>query len=236
MPHSDITLCLTIGNRPSELEQSLPSLLRHYAFEHIIAINDFGDAASSEVFKRICPHATLLHLDRQLGHHRAVDYMYAQVKTPYIFHTEDDWLFEQAPQLASARELLDTNPNISSVCFRSLSDFAAEQRLPELAQIQQAGENSYFRLDALHPEWHGYTFNPNLVRTATWKNINGFAQFKKERHISRHLRSLGFFIAYQNPGSCSHIGFHSVANPISPLQQGLKNIKQAIRKLLSIHR
>ena len=57
----DITLCLTIGKRPKELEESLSSLLSFLPFRHIIAINDFGDELTNDVFTKLCPHGTLIN-------------------------------------------------------------------------------------------------------------------------------------------------------------------------------
>ena len=70
---SDITLCITMGRRPELLKQTLESLFQFYTFENVIAVNDFGDEATSQVFKEICPHGQLLHLEQQQGHHQAVN-------------------------------------------------------------------------------------------------------------------------------------------------------------------
>ena len=99
MKAQDITLCLTIGRRPELLRQTLESLFSQISFEHIIAINDFRDEETNQVFRELCPTGILLNLAEQVGHHKAVDVMYAQVKTNYIFHCEDDWLFDQPIQI-----------------------------------------------------------------------------------------------------------------------------------------
>jgi hypothetical protein len=72
----DVDLCLTIGRRPTLLRQTLESLLPRANFKKIIAINDFRDEETNDVFKELCPNGILLNLDKQLGHHRAVDLMY----------------------------------------------------------------------------------------------------------------------------------------------------------------
>lgn len=87
---SEITLCLTIGNRPEPLEKTLMSLLPRIEFQHIIAINDFRDTPTNEMFLKMCPQGTLINLPKQVGHHQAVDAMYKLVKTKYVFHCEDD--------------------------------------------------------------------------------------------------------------------------------------------------
>lgn len=112
MPN-DITLCLTIGNRPEPLEKTLLSLLPRIDFKHIIAINDFRDAPTNEMFMKICPQGTLINLSTQVGHHQAVDAMYNLVKTKYIFHCEDDWMFDGEIPVQEILKLLDSQPELS---------------------------------------------------------------------------------------------------------------------------
>jgi hypothetical protein len=73
---NEITLCLTIGRRPILLRETLASLLHRAEFKQIIAINDFRDQETNDVFKELCPTGILINPNQQLGHHCAVDLMY----------------------------------------------------------------------------------------------------------------------------------------------------------------
>lgn len=221
---NNITLCLTIGKRPQELTQSLTSLLHFVDFEHIIAINDFGDTATNDALLACCPNATLIDLGRNLGHHKAVDYMYSNVKTDYIFHSEDDWLFTAMPDLDSAKALLD-KPAVTSVGFRRIDDFIYDETARQKLTTLPAPFDDYVRADHLHDQWHGYTFNPHLAKKDLWQRYAPFAKFKKERHISRYLRKSGRYIVYQKHGVCHHIGHDSVSRP--------PTLWQKIRHLMS---
>lgn len=221
----NITLCLTIGKRPNELSQTLESLFKFISFKHILAINDFGDEETNQVFKKYCPNGVIVNLDcqeRNLGHHRAIDFLYSQIKTDYVFHCEDDWLFTSQPDLDLALQLLNNNEKISCVCFRKLSDFDFKNNEEKKFKMIQNNFGNYIRLDHLHEQWHGYSFNPHLAKSALWGNHQPFASFKKERHISRYLRSLGFHMAYLEQANCHHIGFESVGNPPKTFWQKLK--------------
>lgn len=202
----DVTLCLTMGKRPDELTKTLQKLLSLESFARVIAINDFRDEATNQAFLDVCPEGELICLDRQLGHHSAVDYMYARVTTPYVFHCEDDWLFNESLNLCNAIKLLDALPEAAQVCFRDLADcyLTAEEKL-QAKHFNTQGVN-YYRIEHLHPQWHGFTFNPSVFKLDLWRNLGGFASFKKERHISRKLRSMGKYTVYMNPGPCAHIG------------------------------
>lgn len=215
MPH-DITLCLTIGKRPQELRQTLQGLQALQAltdFAQVVAINDFGDEATSQAFQSLCPQGLLLNPGRQ-GHHKAVDTLYQHIRTPYVFHCEDDWAFDSLPDWAALKRLLQARPELTAVCLRKLQDF---QLTPEeLARVrfdeQQGLQLAY--LHPLHEQWHGYTFNPHLARMDTYRALAPFARFGKERHISRQFRSQGRHVAYLQAGHCQHIGVHSVSVPL----------------------
>ena len=65
--NSEIDLCLTIGRRPTLLRKTLESLLPRANFKKIIAINDFRDEETNDVFKELAPAGILINLDKQLG-------------------------------------------------------------------------------------------------------------------------------------------------------------------------
>jgi hypothetical protein len=226
-----VTLCLTIGRRPALLQQTLTSLLDLGDFAKVIAINDFRDRATNDMFMSLCPDGQLISLDKQLGHHGAVDFMYQHVTTPYVLHCEDDWFFDARLDIPRAMDLLKSNSKISQVCLRHISDFQFPDEIEQRLTSVNTTAASYFRLDSTHPQWHGYTFNPHIALLETWKTLGGFSQFKKERHISRQLREQGMFTAYIDPGSCVHIGDEqSVSNDLSAPSR-MRLLRKKIKKM-----
>lgn len=200
-----ITHCLTIGGRPDLLRRTLVSLAGLPALP-TLAINDFGDAETSAVLHELCPEARLVGPGHHLGHHPAVDAMYAEVETPYVFHNEDDWQFSRTDFLSSALRLLEAEPAISAVCFRATADMPLSDADRAKIVTESIGGIRYERLDALHNQWHGYSFNPHLARKSLWEKVGGFSQFEKERHLSRVLRRDGYHVAFLLPEACRHIG------------------------------
>ena len=212
--YDNITLCLTIGKRPDELRQTLHSLLDKVAFAHIIAINDFGDEETNAVFRELCPQGELICLGYNIGHHKACDYMYAKITTPYVFHCEDDWLFDSTPDIEQIIELLDNTPSISAVTLRTIEDMGLSAEQSKLVRHVSAPPIDIAYLSDIHEQWYGYSFNPHIARLDTWKAIAPFAKFKKERHISRALRQQGKHMVFLAQGNCHHIGWeNSLANP-----------------------
>ena len=121
----NITLCLTIGKRPELIRQTLNSLLSKAQFKQIIAINDFRDEETNQVFRELCPNGLPINLPNQVGHHKAVDEKCTHViRTEYIFHCEDDWLFDQPLEFEKyTREILKSNSKATQLCLRKWTDF-----------------------------------------------------------------------------------------------------------------
>ncbi len=218
----EVTLCMTIGNRPELLDQTLGSLLALHTFKHVVAINDFGDAASNAVFRRHCPHGLLVQAPPGNGHHKAIDLLYAQVHTPHIFHIEDDWHFATPIPFAAIFEALATHPRISQVCLRNLDDFAPQGILSNAQPVADCAALPLFSLTALHDQWYGYTFNPHVTTTRLIKALSPFSAHRKERYISRTLRHNGLYTAFLHPGGCTHLGDdHSVTAEVEGRHKGL---------------
>jgi O-antigen ligase len=216
-----VTLCMTMGNRPELLDQTLGSLLALHTFKHVVAINDFGDEASNAVFRRHCPHGVLVETAPGNGHHKAIDLLYAQVTTPHIFHIEDDWHFATPIPFAAIFEALATHTRISQVCLRNLDDFTPGGFAPTAHKVD-GGALPLFKLTALHDQWYGYTFNPHVTTTRLVKSLSPFSAHRKERHISRTLRHNGLYTAFLNPGGCTHLGDdHSVTAEVEGRHKGL---------------
>jgi hypothetical protein len=208
-----VTICITMGLRPDLLRQTLESLHPLIAELPVLAVNDFGDTETNQAFADICPAGEIVDLGGHVGHHRAVDAMYRHVRTPYVMHLEDDWHFVRHNFIQPALELLEENDAISIVCLRDVHDFGFEPEEKTKIVSEKYGATSYLRLDAMHPQWHGFTFNPHISRHSDWSATGGFASFKKERHISRARRAQGHAVAYLEPGACHHIGGEqSIAN------------------------
>lgn len=213
MTLDNVTLCLTIGRRPDNLKQTLESLLARLDFKHIIAINDFGDEETNKVFLEYCPSGELISLGYNLGHHKAIDLIYSKVTTDYIFHCEDDWFFDTTPDIQQSIHIIEHNPDITSICFRKIQDFPFSDDEKSKVKILSNDLKGYARLDYLHDQWHGYTFNPHIAKRQLWEQNKPFSQFNKERHLSRYLRRKGMYVLFLEQGNCRHIGFESIANP-----------------------
>lgn len=222
----NLTACVTMGRRPELLTVTLESLGPLIADIPVLAVNDFGDDETNRVFRRLCPHGLIVNTVARLGHHRAVDLMYKTVKTDFVFHFEDDWAFHRTDFLDECEDILEAVPKAAAVCLRDVEEFVDPKTLVQIDKQATPDGAQYVRLDGIHDQWYGYTFNPHIAPKATWSQTGGFSSFKKERHISRHLRTMGHFVPFLSVSACRHIGEGSSVTPQSP--DFAKRLKQLL--------
>lgn len=229
MSYQEITVCLTYGSRPDLLEITLRGLLPMLSELPVLAVNDFGDAESNRLLLKLCPHATLTTSPGKVGHHPAVDAMYREVRTKFIFHCEDDWEFTDARFLPECKAVLESDPRISQVCVRDPYMIGGFEGM--VSAERDRWRTGVMRLDRIHREWFGFTFNPHLIERRLWQSLGSYSRFRKERHISRTLRSRGMFTAYLDSGRCRHIGGdRSCSSRNNPPAGGLVNWLRSFRR------
>jgi glycosyltransferase involved in cell wall biosynthesis len=198
-----VTLCITTGNRPALLKRTLESLLPFNRFDAVLAVNDFGDEETNEVFHDLCPDGLLVRSPAKRLQHVAIDAMYSRVTTPLIMHCEDDWLFAPGDVLSPAFKALESDSRISAVAF------------PEIRGSEESfvhDSRGYWVPGAHAERTFAYTLQPALLWRSTWETFGPFAQFTSEGKIKRAFYKDGRFAAYIDPGLCSHIGYDSVAH------------------------
>lgn len=202
---NDITMCLTMGRRPQELRATAASLGPDLVRLPILAVNDFGDGATNAVFHELFPRGRIVPLPGHVGHMRALEALYAEVRTPYVFHFEDDWTFTRDDFLDESIAILKASPQVSQVCLRAAQDIKHARLVGrDLLTEVHAGVGT-FRLDVLQDVWYRYTFNPHVARTADWKTIISLG-VRGEKQVSRFMRRTSRYTAFLLDGACHHAG------------------------------
>lgn len=229
MHHDDVTLCVTMGLRPRHLRQTLESLFSYNSFAAVVGVNDFRDRATSRVFKSLCPHATLLVPKRQIGHHRAVDWMYEHVRTPYVMHCEDDWLFDPDIRLGEAHSILDGVPGVSVVSLRKREDLVGRRCQTGIENIAAGQLSCWIQPVSMDPEWGSFTFNPSLLKKELWQQHGPYAGFAREVDISQYFKPQNMAVAFLSSGVCVTTGAQRRTRDIVS-NHPLNKLKWSLRK------
>jgi hypothetical protein len=213
-----VTAVLTSCNRHHLLDTTLSSFFANntYPLEQIIVVEDGAQIANGLQNKYKSKPMLWLSTGRRVGQIAAIDYAYSRVKTPYIFHLEDDWEFYQRGFIERSMKILQRHRKCLQVWIRSLTDTNGHPVEPRIRTVKGIRWQK-LTFDYLGV-WHGFSFNPGLRRLADYVAIGGYgsrAQFdfrytnKSEVAIGRFYKDKGFFAAILSEpleGCVRHIG------------------------------
>nr|USU33653.1 glycosyltransferase [Methylobacterium sp. OTU13CASTA1] len=204
----DVTVVLTSCGRHDLLERTLASFRAwntDQGIAEILVVED-GRGDPSAICRR--HGARLLRLGRSRGQIAAIEAGYAEVRTPYIFHLEDDWEFYRGGFIERSRRLLAADPSTICVWLRDWDDTNGHP----LHFVSPAGDFGVLAF-GYRGKWHGFTFNPGLRRLSDYAAIGSFSRIlvsplKHEGQISQHYHALGFrAVILDRGGYVRHIGW-----------------------------
>ncbi|EEA93398.1 hypothetical protein [Pseudovibrio sp. JE062] len=230
----DVTSCITSCGRLDLLSRTLDSFLPDHQseFAKSIIIDDANTAEIQSWVAENYPDTEVLLNQPQLGQMKSIDKMYAHVSTPFIFHGEDDWLFEAGSTIAACKAVMAAEPKVSVVCVRKLSDL--QQRFQDNCIRKEVDGVKYAVMPVdIHPEWLSFSFNPGLVRKELWDTYGPYEQYGTEERISMIMKKDGWMVAFLDPGACHHIGGGAhVDDPYQPKRANTitSRLKRSIRK------
>ena len=207
---SDVTVVVTSYGRIDLLEKMLASFqeFNSYPVEGFIVIEDDPSARSPANL----PDRTLyLHNRERQGQIRSIDRAYQEVRTPLIFHCEDDWEFSRSSFIQASKEILASFPDILLVKLTERHDPTHDMYEHPIVKLPQ------YPFEVLahgyDQVWHGFTFTPGLRRMADYQRIGSYAQHTGEKSgieaeaaLSELYRQLGYYVAILPEGYVHNTG------------------------------
>jgi hypothetical protein len=126
--------------------------------------------------------------------------MYARIKTPFIFHCEEDWLFTDKSFIEKSMAILNNNPKLLQVHLRAQNDVNGHP-------VEKHCDD--FDLLSLHylGRWNGFSFNPGLRRLCDYNLLDQYVSIGHEIDLSEKYRDLGFRAAILKTKHVEHIGW-----------------------------
>jgi hypothetical protein len=226
---SDVTVVLTSCNRPTLLAETLKSFdkFNTYPLHYFIVIEDSGVKGCNDKLKESYPFITWIENDINKGQPYSIDTAYALVRTPYIFHCEEDWQFYKSGFIEQSKVILENNPNVLQVWIRAENDTNGHPLLPKIYNCKG--------VEYKHPTtkhlgiWNGFSFNPGLRRLKEYKLLDSFSQYAQNgEHGATVEANVGAF--YKNKGFVSAIitgdGFVRHLGDFNNVPRHLKEQKQ----------
>lgn len=204
---NDVTAILTSCGRYDLLEKTVASFDQYNTYDMAakLIIED-GDGNP--------PHFNgwdICKTVQRVGQIKAIDLAYSFVKTKYIFHLENDWLFYAPGFIEKSIEILEKNPQILQVWIRAENDTNGHP-------VVKNPFSKEFNLLSRSYKWKGFSFNPGLRRLSDYKKLpggyNSVAPFNfrqpwaSEMRLGQIYSNMGYSAAIiPGAGFVRHIGY-----------------------------
>jgi hypothetical protein len=163
--------------------------------------------------------------DVRMGQSYSLDRLYSEIKTEYVFHCEDDWLFHTDGFIRPSFDILEKHPNISMVALRS------DWNHPLI-------KDPAFSFNIAEPYWGGVwggtCWNPGMRRLSDYHRYGSYGKhvtygthgLGHEKQWSKMHLDDGYRIAVL-PKHCHHIGANR-SKSIEPLELKIPKLLIAI--------
>lgn len=208
---SDVTLVITSCRRFELLKQTIESFDKYntYPIKEVIITEDSGD---NEIDK-IIPlhwqeHTTAIVNKPKLGQIKSIDLAYELIKTNYIFHCEDDWLFYRNNFIEESKYLLQHNSNILQVWLR---DYNEDIKINYPAEKYTLNNIVFYKLGSNNKYWLGFSLNPGLKRESDYDAIKPYfcnkTADKTESYLSNLYYEKDMFAVFLEKSAVKHIGW-----------------------------
>jgi len=204
-----VTVVITCCGRLGLLRKTLKSFNKFntYPIKEFIIIDDSGDKTIHQTLIKEYAHklsdTTLILNKENIGQSKSIDKAYRLVKTPYIFHLEEDWKFTKEGFIEKSFELMDTDPKMVTVWLRGLRNTSGHTWHDKLLDFNGI---KYHRLRVHKGTFSGYTWNPGLRRTKDYRTVEPFGNITEEK-ASSWFGSLGYYAVILTDIYVKHTGY-----------------------------
>ncbi len=212
---SDVTFFLTSCKRHDLLKVCLETFVKHntYPIEHGIIVEDSDQ--SLEWVREILPFKKLdlINTPGRQGQLANIDKYYPLIKTPYVFHCEDDFVFIRDSFIEPSKKILEADDCCINVWLtqyeQEWEDASKGHRtLPPYHRQFTLDDITFWNVNnIIDGEWGlGFTFQPSLHRMEDWERYGGYTAIidyiapwcnkmdgaQVERNLCRHYIMDGF--------------------------------------------
>lgn len=208
---SEITLMVTSCGRFDLLKRTLETFDRFNTapIREVFITEDSGDEAVRECIPASWrEHTTFIVNNPKLGQMRSIDAAYAQIKTFWVFHCEDDWDFYRPGFIEDSQVLLEADPQALQVWLRSFNhDLQVHSPYVYLNERQVVQGIPFYQLGSHKADWQGFSFNPGLRRLADYQQHAPYAAHSGEKSLSRLYAGENRYALILENDAVLHTGF-----------------------------
>lgn len=205
-----VSIFLTSCNRPALLRKTLESFLEFntYPIEECIIVEDSGLQGINDFVHTLLPFPTrVIYAEKRRGQMKSIENGLQFVKTPFVFHCEEDWRFYKKGFIEDSMEILKKDEMVTTVWLRSQNDIRTRYNMP----ITQVPNENYYKVG---PNIGNFSWNPGLKTIEIAKKFAPYSTNELlticEGGMDKAFRSLGMTSAMTKEvdGYVEHIGWN----------------------------
>ena len=229
---SNVTLVITSCNRFDLLKKTLESFSKNntYPIKEIIIIEDSGNPKIRNIIpNQWLDNTKLIINEKNLGQIKSIDLAYQEVKTDYIFHCEDDWLFYRSGFIEDSMTILESDQSILTVWLRDIEkDIEKNYPFHYVFNEKKIDKISFYQLGSKSSDWRGFTFNPTLKRKSDYKKLLRYERYNMkaittEAFLSNFYDAIGMHVVILKDSAVEHIGWN---DHVFTLEEKYKKINE----------
>ena len=198
-----MSFVITSCGREDLLDRSLKSFFKFNDFP-IEKLFLTEDSVNENLYKRIekkwSNKINLLFNKTKKGQIQSIVEAYKLIKTPYIFHCEDDWIYTRKGFIKDSLKILDYDSKIIQVWLESRESASRLDIFSygPLKKHKGIGFREVYCKEGW--EWGYFSFRPGVKRIYDYNLIGGYADYKNELDIGVSYKKLGYYtVIIENP-------------------------------------
>lgn len=233
---SDVSVVVTSCGRFDLLRRTLASFdaFNTAPIREVLITEDSGDQAVADCIPEHWREHTRFFVNvPRLGQLRSIDLAYSEVKTPWVFHCEDDWEFYRPGFIEESRTLLESDPQALQVWLRSFAhDLAIHSPYVYLGQRRVVEGIPCYPVGSHKEDWQGFSFNPGLRRLADYRLHAPYSEHTSEKALSRLYAAEGRHALILENDAVLHTGFDEHVNTPGESAKKVRRRRQERMRLL----
>lgn len=206
-----VSLVVITDGRQACISETIPSMRKNlnYDFYEKIIINDSADLRYHQYLMSNYPDFRIVSHETRRGLAGAVQSAWTSVSrdSDYVFHLEDDFLFNQEISIENLISLLESNSNLVQMALVRAPVNPPEEEVGGF--IFQHLED-YTQKDGFFEHGRLFTLNPCLYPMSTvrmgWPDHGGESEFTSKVHSLNDSYRFGFYGNIYDKPYVTHIG------------------------------
>ena len=198
-----MSFVLTSCGRLDLLNRTLESFFRfnNFNLDELYLTEDSVDDRVYESIKAKWGNKLKLLLNKKKkGQIQSIVDAYKLIKTPFVFHCEDDWIYTRNNFIQDSLKILEYDPKIIQVWLESKESASRLDIFSygPLKKYKGVGFRKVFCKEGW--EWGYFSFRPGVKRLEDYNLIGGYENYKNELDIGVSYKKLGYYtVIIENP-------------------------------------